>query len=63
MLKLEVIKTVSGRWKIVDGYDDGSPLVSFHNEANTEEVAIKVQRYLAMVLDIKAVPESETLDA
>ena len=45
-MKIRTIKTIGGKWQIVDADDDGAPLLSFHNEFNKEGVVEGIFNYL-----------------
>ncbi len=45
-MKIKVIKTISGKYKIVDAEDDDAPLISFHNECNEKEFVEDIFNYL-----------------
>ena len=46
-MNIGIIRTVDGRYQIVDESDDNAPLVSFHNECDKRLIAEKV--FLALV--------------
>ncbi len=39
---LGIIKTIAGKYRIVDKADDNAPLISFHNECNKPGIVEKV---------------------
>lgn len=43
---LEIIKTFKGDWVITDAEDENAPMISLHNEYNTEAFAVKLLKLL-----------------
>ena len=61
-MQIELIKTVAGRFRIVDAGDNGAPLVTFHNEFDNELIANTIFESILDRLAYKDSQEGEEID-